>query len=854
MVKKKKALAFLTLVIMIINMFSPYTALVVHATTGTLEDDPLVFQNMGVTTKTNGKRILRVQVALSSDEIQSGMDLTFKFDTTKLQPCNKNTGLAVTASQVTMNNLVAAQNDYYMGTIYTKSYTLDSANNIGKINLITVDAGGTDIVGNGYQGPVMGDPNYDTGAAQFPDRGYYPIIDLYFLILDSTITSDSIPSELFSLNPVGASAPTGCRIEYYNADGLPVTKDIANINYGGFAVSDTRTVTGIAIKTNPINTTYEHGDTIDLTGGEITVTYDDGTTEDIDMTDPSVSITTPSDGKAYVSTPTVTISYEGKTATFNTTVTDPVTSLTITSPMAQTEYTHGDNIDFAGLQLLATRASGATETLTQSSTGVTTSENLADVNSATFTQTSAAGVTPVRGTQKITFAYEGKTVDATIVVNDTITGISLVSQPTKTIYKRGESLDLSGAKVEITFGSGATQEINLPDGSITVGTFNNTLTGSKQNLSVVLGTITATDTIDVEVYNYIASVTFTAPLNVNPNYNTELNLAGGKFDLTWQDGTTTSVNLTESSVTVTGYSKTNLEQQTITATYTTKYTLSDGTEIPETITRTFIVEVYNPLTAIVITPPTKTEYNHGESLDLASGTITVTYANGDTLTPAMTMAMITEADGSSVNMSPLASEYTDYELSKTLKIQITEDGVTETVNYPITIKNNVTGISMNNLPTDTNYKIGDAAYKLAGGDITVNRAAGDTQTVALTDPEVTVTPALNTLTTTAGTKTVTVGYEGQTTIFDITVENAVSNIVVTAPTKTIYNHGEALDLSDGTITVNYLDGTSTSVTMTESMITEGGSTVDMSPDAAAFGTATTLNKTLTITYAEGGVT
>ena len=53
---------------------------------------------------------------------------------------------------------------------------------------------------------------------------------------------------------------------------------------------DEPVVKSISVKTNPTKTTYTHGDSIDLTGGVITVTYEDDTTKDVDTTDAKVSI------------------------------------------------------------------------------------------------------------------------------------------------------------------------------------------------------------------------------------------------------------------------------------------------------------------------------------------------------------------------------------------------------------------------------------------------------------------------------------------------------------------------------------------------------------------------------------
>lgn len=207
---------------------------------------------------------------------------------------------------------------------------------------------------------------------------------------------------------------------------------------------DEPTVKSISVKTNPTKTTYTHGDSIDLTGGVITVTYEDDTTKEVDMTDPKVSISTGNLADAKV--PQVTISYGGKEASFPITVSDPVQLLTVKTPMSKVEYDHGKNFDFSTLQLEATKKSGAKETLTSASAGVTISETAANIASSHFTQLSAEGVVPPSGMQEIIFTYEGKTAKQTVTVNDTISSIAVQNQPTKVIYKRGESLNLSRSK------------------------------------------------------------------------------------------------------------------------------------------------------------------------------------------------------------------------------------------------------------------------------------------------------------------------------------------------------------------------------------------------------------------------
>jgi len=52
-----------------------------------------------------------------------------------------------------------------------------------------------------------------------------------------------------------------------------------------FPATDNKTVTGIRVKTQPNKRTYIHGDTLDLTGLVVTLTYNDNTTEDVPVAD-----------------------------------------------------------------------------------------------------------------------------------------------------------------------------------------------------------------------------------------------------------------------------------------------------------------------------------------------------------------------------------------------------------------------------------------------------------------------------------------------------------------------------------------------------------------------------------------
>ena len=837
--KKEKKIALITLLVMILNMFSPYSILfnnISKAATGVLGENPIIINNLGVTKKGSNK-ILTVEIAAVTEAILNGFDFQFKIDKSKITPCNKNTGASTTSL-----GMIMAQSDYFLGTLQVKNY--DKNSNTFHF-LATEPSGGTDIADNGYIPGQVGDDAIDVNGKDF--SVYYPILKLSFK-LDSSVDEANLPSDLFSLVPSGVGLPTGLKVNYTNESGVKISKDLTLATHG-FTQAE-KQITSISVKTNPTKTGYDHGDTIDLTGGVIQVTYDDNTTEDIDMTDPAVTIKTGS--PADVNNPNVKLEYKSQETTFNITVNDPIQSLSVATPMTQGEYDHGDTLNFAGLTLAAVTKSGATKTITNTTPGLAISETQADVNSPNFTKITGTSNVEVKGTQIIKFTYDGKTAQQTIIVNDRISSVNIVTQPNKTAIKYGEALDLTGATVKITLASGDTTNISLPDGSATISAFNNKQIGSKQKLTVTINNKTAPETIDVEAYNYVKETTLTEPTKVDYAYNEALDVTGGRIKVTWANGTVSNVNLTTNMVT--GYKQTQLGVQTLTISNTFEYTLSNGTQIQDPKTMTYEVEVTNQAKTITITPPTKTEYEHGDKLDFTGGNIKIIYADGTTQQKQITSNMVRESNGSQVNMAPTASDYINNEISKTLVIKYKEDNATGTVNYPIKIKNVVSQISMSTEPTSKTYNIGDTTYNLAGGAIKVTRKAGNTETVALTDQGITLTN-LSTLTTNKGTKPVTVTYEGKTTTFNITIKNGVKNINITAPTKTEYEHGDTLDFTGGKIEVKYADSTTSNVQITNAMVTDNatGTAVNMSPAAAEY-TNNKLTKTLKIEYTEDGVT
>ena len=790
--KMKKMLSVILIVLLLFNVFSPCLSFAAYQQDG--QDKYNVLRVSNITKSSSGNYVFYVEYAAIADTYIGSFDMSLSYDTSKFATARKDTGAANTSvARVTETN-----SDCF--TFQTKTVSNGSIRMLGT----TTDW---------WCAADDGESSASFGSELRIFRVYFYLVDPSQWKLDG---SKEITSDMISLKPT-ASSQTGYKQRIaQDIDGTSPTY-ITNTKYlatEGFAEKE-KSVNSISVKTNPSKTTYEHGDMVNLSGGVLKVTYDDSTTEDISMTDSNVKITNPTTGKADVNNQTITISYKGKTTTLKLNVTDPVKSLAVATPMSKVEYNHGETFDFTGLALKATKKSGATINLTPSSSGVSKSETTANVNSANFTKTSTTGTVPISGIQKITFTYEGKTVTQSVAVNDTISSITLAKQPTKTVYKQGENLDLTGAVVQVTLGSGGKANIDLPDGSVTVSTYNPSTTGSKQHLAVKLGTATASNTIDVEAYNYISNSTLVKPRKTSYKYGEALDLKGGKLDFTWKSGNMTNTVLTSDMVS--GYSATKLGTQTVTVKYNAKYTLSDGNTLTDTITKTFTVNVDNEAQSIEITPPSKTQYNYGSKLDLSGGKILVKYTDGTTKNITMTADMITENDGSTVNMSPDETNFVDNKYSKTLKISYKEDEATKTVNYPITIINDIKSITMHTTPTKTKYNVNDA-LDVTNGEIKIVRAIGNPEIKTITSNMVSGFNSSKENTALPLTVSYTENGITKTTTYNVSVEDQVTAIRINKTPKTKYKYNENLDLSAGQLEIAKGSGTTT-IPITSNMVT-----------------------------------
>jgi hypothetical protein len=301
----------------------------------------------------------------------------------------------------------------------------------------------------------------------------------------------------------------------------------------------------ITVTTLPTKTVYVRGEALDIAGLVVTGTYADGTTQ----TEP-VSLANISGYNAdTVGQQTLTVTVNGKQATFMVVVNEPVLqSIAVTTAPAKTIYVKGETLDISGLVVTGTYSGGTTQMETVS---------LSDISGYNADTT---------GTQTLTITINGKATVFMVTVNNTaLQNIAITSQPIKTVYERGEALDLSGLVVIGTYADGTTKTETVAIYHIsgydanTVGT---------QTLTLALNDKTATFSITMNEPS-LQSITITSqPTKTIYVRGEALDISGLVVTGTYSNGTTKAETI--SLANISGYNANTTGMQTLTVTLNDK--------------------------------------------------------------------------------------------------------------------------------------------------------------------------------------------------------------------------------------------------------------------------------------------
>ena len=320
----------------------------------------------------------------------------------------------------------------------------------------------------------------------------------------------------------------------------------------------------IAITKNP-TTTFKIGNTFNA-AGQITVTYDNGSTKAVDITNSMVS--SPNMSTAGTKQVTVTYSESGKTLTSNYNITvfeKELESISIKTQPSTKTFIEGKAFTTDGVITL------------NYDNGTTEDKPITEDMCSGYNMNNA-------GTQTVTITEEGKTTSYQINVTAKIVdSLVITTPPTKTVYIEDTNFDKAGMVVTAYYNnetSGIVTDytvdktvLALGDTSVTVTYGGKTdTTPIKVNAKVLTGITLKTDTVKKIYFE-----------------GEPFNVSGIIILAAYDNGITSEIPATISMIS--GYNKDLLEEQTITVTYAGKTAEFEVTVISKKAVKNLIANI-----------------------------------------------------------------------------------------------------------------------------------------------------------------------------------------------------------------------------------------------------------------------
>ena len=596
-------------------------------------------------------------------------------------------------------------------------------------------------------------------------------------------------------------------------------------------------ITQINISTMPTKTVYEVGETLDLSGGKLKATYESGTSY-LALTKSSINVT----GFNNLSTgiQTLTVEYKGHTTELNVEVKNSIKNIELSNESL--EIMKGNSATLNASCNLTNNEIASTE-------NTTISWNCSDESVVSMVVGSNNDVTLnalKTGEVQITAScLNGMSATCNVVVYSNIVKIEVSSMPNKTVYEVGESLDLKGGKIKVTYLDGEETKTvikSMTNSNVKVSGFNSESTGTK-TLTVTYKNDFSTE-FNVEVKNSITGIELNKTLlNMETGNSTSLSAvcsltnneipSTDSSQITWtslDENVATIVKNADETVTVTAVGRGSTE---ITAVTSNGKTATCKVEVKQHIQNielndkemlidetTSVVSKINPseyddtLTWLSSNDNVATVDAFGNVTAVSRGTVTISVESSNGKSASCTVSVkqyidsleledvqmvkgttknlidnsILENDDTITWSSSKETVATVDQTGKVSAIAVGTAIITATTSKGITetctvtVHNNPTKIEISKLPTKTKYEISEP-LDLEGGTIKVTYENDNNSSKYMTNNYVHVT-GFDSLA--LGTKTLTVEYSGFTDTFDVEVVNSINKISLNKKSYNLY--------------------------------------------------------------------
>ena len=411
----------------------------------------------------------------------------------------------------------------------------------------------------------------------------------------------------------------------------------------------------------------------------------------------------------------------------------------------------------------------------------------------------------VVGKQAITVTYKGKTTTFDIrIVAKSITGIEIASAPNKLNYFKGkEALSVEGGRIRINYNNGTFEEKDMS--LEMVSGFDNSVSGT-QTLQVAYKDYTAT--FEVEVVEVVVTTISVSQQPTKLKFiegKEQLDITGGKLYVTYNDNSFKTIDITLDMIS--GFDNTVVGDQTLTVTYGGK-------------SATYIVEIIakSPVNIEIDKLPTKLEYlEFKDTLDVTGGKIKLNYNNDTYDIIDITPDMISGFDNTTLGKQVLTVTYNGYITAFDIEI----------------VSKLLVSIEIESLPEKLTYLEAKDNLDVANGKLKLNYNNDTNEVIDITPDMI-----LGFDNTKVGEQNLTVTYKGKTATYkvEIIAKSLVSIEIENLPEKLTYLEvKDTLDVTNGTIKLNYNNDTDEVINITPDMI-------------SGFDNTTVGKQNLTVTY------
>ena len=530
-------------------------------------------------------------------------------------------------------------------------------------------------------------------------------------------------------------------------DAQKVGKQTLKVKYLGLETSFTVNVTAkaaVSIEVSKLpETKYLEGGKLSLDGGVITVKYNDGTSEDVDMAKANVFGFDPD----KIGEQSLTLKYVGCETNYTVYVTAKTAVSIEVKQLPETKYLEGYKLSLDGGIITVKYNNGTSEDV--------------DIVKAEI----SGFVSDKIGEQILTVKYLGLTTNYTVYVTaKTAVSIEVTKQP-ETKYLEGDKLTIAGGVITVKYNNGESENIDIARAE--VSGFSPDKIGVQALIVNYLGLITS--------YNVYVTAKSAVSIEIYKLPKTEylegenLSLDGGVISVKYNNGTSEHIMLVDTKQY--GFDSYKIGEQRITVEYL-------GVETNYKITM-----YAKSAISIEVTKLPVTGYREGEKLTLDGGVITVKYNNGTSENVDLAKAEVWGFDTNKSGDQIIMVRYLDLEAS-----------------YKVHIKaKQVASIEVNNTPK-TDYIRGEE-LTLDGGTIGVKYDNGVYEEIALSVAKISGYDSNK-----IGEQYIVVEYEGRQTEFRVIVsEKKDDNLNDPTPVSEISANNVKIWSSEKTIFIENAD-------------------------------------------------